>query len=482
MTAPRHAATVGNRRSVTAPFLLVICAFLVLNIVMLFAAVPDGALKFGADFGDYLETARAIIRHGAIVQIDAPSQPFTFRTPGFSIFMSGIIWVTGDQSVGLLIGLQIAMLLWVGLISRAIAEKYLPGYGDALMALVIFNPNALIAAHLVQIDTLSTLLFMLSIWFFFCYQSKGGVSLAWLTGLTLGLACLVRPTPQYLVLVLPLAFPLVAGLSGDWKRAGRHVFAGGFAVAGAIVVMAPWLLYMHSAGEGYSNTSAHYRYEAAFDTVLLLEQIESGANQRKAARIVLRREDQYRKSQGPRYPNMSAQDRHDDLTGYHLRSITQFPLSVLTKAAVVGITNMFAGGGATNYHQLFGLKHRSSWEIMATSPDVNFLAASLESFNYSSPLAIVASIVAIGFAVVMRIIGMIGLVALIRRRDWALLMLLASVFGYFLLIHVFNSSARYRLPIEPLLLLLALFGFDKIRSWRQQGRNRQQSDTEAITL
>ena len=80
----------------------------------------------------------------------------------------------------------------------------------------------------------------------------------------------------------------------------------------------------------------------------------------------------------------------------------------------------------------------------------------------------------------MRAIGLIGVFVIIRKRNWALLMLLASIIGYFLLIHIFNSSARYRLPIEPLLLLLALFGFDYIKDWCRPKKLQQPNNQAAM--
>ena len=78
--------------------------------------------------------------------------------------------------------------------------------------------------------------------------------------------------------------------------------------------------------------------------------------------------------------------------------------------------------------------------------------------------------VAFGFVLVMRLAGLVGLVMLGVRGQWPLLLLLVGVIAYFALVHVFVGGARYRLIIEPALLLLAVLGIRDVAVWL--GRRR----------
>lgn len=445
--------------------MLVLCfAFLAINVAMYLLAVPGGALKFGADSGDYYVPAQALYEHGKLSLSSHPDTLKNYRTPGYQMLLAAAMWLTNGSPISLIIGLQAAMLLLTGLATKSITEHWLPGYGDAALGLIIFNPNALISSQLIQTDTSMSFLFVMAIWSIDRYIKTENLWTSVTCGLFLSLSCLVRPTPQYFIAILPIAFPLGMVLSNNSHRWRRHIAAGILATIMACIAILPWMHHMASQGEGYTISSARIKFVFIMDNVLILEQLRSGSSQIKVGEILRQREAAYMKSNWNVWKNLSKVDRYKRLTTLHLKSFTEYPMSILAKAAIIGTGNMFVGGNAASYHRLLDLEHRTAADIAARETSSNYFLAFIKSLAYSSPVAVVISMVAIGFAAIMRILGTIGLVAIIARRHWALLLIIAAVVSYFALIHVFNSSARYRMPIDPLLLILALFGFDTLRT------------------
>jgi hypothetical protein len=446
-------------------------AFLAVNAVIYLLAVPGGALKFGADSSDYYIPAQALYEHGYYHLTGEQSILKTYRTPGYSLFLAAAMLPSDGSPIDLVIGLQIAMLLLTGLAARSMTENHLPGYGDAVFGLVIFNPNALISSQLIQTDTLMSMLFVMSIVTMDRYLTRRNLWLVALCGFSLGLACLVRPTPLYLIAILPIAFPLAMALAGDGGGWRRHVGAGVLASTAAIIVLLPWLHYMAGQGEGYTIGSARVKFVFAMDNILILEQHQSGAGQIRGGDILRQREAAYLETLGEDSKKLSNVERHNLLASFHINNLTKFPVVTLMKGALIGMGNMFVGGSAVSYHRLLGLEHKSGAVISAEEDGSNYFLGFLKSLSYASPMAVSISVIAIGFAAVMRILGLLGLIVLIARKHWPLLLVISAVVSYFGLVHIFNSSARYRMPIETPLLILAMFGFDSLRKLHKQLSN-----------
>jgi hypothetical protein len=99
----------------------------------------------------------------------------------------------------------------------------------------------------------------------------------------------------------------------------------------------------------------------------------------------------------------------------------------------------------------------------------------ITNFLFRSDNALYAWLLLIGIAGValMRLIQCIGLITVIRdARQWPAVLLMASWVGFILLVNGPVASPKYRLPIEPPLMILAGAGFVVLRDWRLK-RNPQ---------
>jgi 4-amino-4-deoxy-L-arabinose transferase-like glycosyltransferase len=445
-----------NRKMGVSAVALVTFVFLVAHVFAALFSISSGHLQFGADAVDYWEPARGLIELGRYVDPRLPGEPATYRTPGYSLFIAALTWPTGGH-LWLLISVQILLLLVTGLISRSMLADVVPRYANLGFALVIFNPNAFITAQLVQTDTLGAFFFVLTLWALWRYRRNPSVLLGILIGGALSLASFVRPTTQHLVFLLPIGLPLLAGIAGDWRAWPRHAAVGLVGAAVAIVIATPWLVHMNDAGQGYSFSSARVKWVFALDNVLLLEQEKSGVSGTQASEIVKERQGRYIESLGMGWQVPETPEQYDVARRWMVQQLASYPLSIMAQAAIKGVGNLFVGGGATNYHKLFGLRHRSSWDVRVAESK-GFMGAFAISLSSSSPLALAITAFAVFFAVSLRIVGLVGLYVMVRRRLWSELFIVSGAVGFFTAVHIFNSAARYRMPVEPLLIMLALIG------------------------
>ncbi len=84
----------------------------------------------------------------------------------------------------------------------------------------------------------------------------------------------------------------------------------------------------------------------------------------------------------------------------------------------------------------------------------------------------------VGFSVLTRIAGLVGLIALLRnRRNLPILVFHLSSLIFLIAICMFYSLVRYRAPMEPILMLLGAVGLARIF----RSRSKEYPETSKLT-
>ncbi len=99
------------------------------------------------------------------------------------------------------------------------------------------------------------------------------------------------------------------------------------------------------------------------------------------------------------------------------------------------------------------------------------MADKIANFLFHSDNALYAWLLLIGIAGValVRLVQCVGLLVIVRDiRQWPAVLLMASWVGFILLVNGPIASPKYRLPIEPPLMVLAGAGFVALRDWRSR--------------
>ena len=70
-----------------------------------------------------------------------------------------------------------------------------------------------------------------------------------------------------------------------------------------------------------------------------------------------------------------------------------------------------------------------------------------------------------GFAylIVIRLLNIVGLLAMLRRRAWVPLVAMLGAMVYLTLIMLFSGTSRFRLPLDPMLFIIAAYGIAELR-------------------
>ncbi|MGE5145825.1 MAG: glycosyltransferase family 39 protein [Candidatus Eiseniibacteriota bacterium] len=467
--AAEAVAAMPAARTMRRRTLVIVLAFVAVNLLMLWATVPGANLQQGADAASWYEPTVALYKYGAFVELGDPTKPQTYRGPVFPIFGAAMMLIAGKAGPMPIVYGQIVLLLLTGLMFRRMVEEWCPGWGDLGLALFIFNPNALATAHLVQSDTVFLVLATASFWAMLRYIQRGhdwryGVA----TGALLGIVCLTRPTPQFLLLALPLVLPILVAASGTLKGTGRAFLAGlgGVAVAGVIAL--PWILHVHAADGGFDITPPDIKFRYVWDQIQLMDAQANGTSQQDAAKrlegpggLV----DQYIARQGPAWQTLSRDQQYRRLVEFGYQTLLSYPPGAIARTLAQSVGQFLLGAGAGNYMNLFGIDAQKLSRVWLTETTGRPLETLKRVFT-DAPLALYAiGAVAYLFVLAVRATGLIGFVMLAVRRQWPLLLLLIGLIAYFALVYVFVGSARYRLVIEPALLLLSIFGFRDLARW-----------------
>ncbi len=166
-------------------------------------------------------------------------KPYFYRLPGYPLFLAGCYKLFGfDINRALMIQLVLAALIPLLIFFLVqVMFPYLLWVAWLAAGCAAVHPGLLIFSGLVMTETLFLLLFLLFLClFFFAFKQRNCYWLLMLAGIVLGMATLMRPVGQY-VLLLSSGMLLVSRWSwGDKAKKILSLSSGWF------VIIAPWLL------------------------------------------------------------------------------------------------------------------------------------------------------------------------------------------------------------------------------------------------
>jgi 4-amino-4-deoxy-L-arabinose transferase-like glycosyltransferase len=319
-------------------------------------------------------------------------------------------------------------------------------------------------AHLIQSDTLYALFVTAALWAVLRYARAPSLRPALLAGLFLGLSCLVRPAAQYLIFLLPLLLPLLALAGGVGRPLAERIGQGAAAAAIAAILIVPWMAHNAQAGKEFALSPpammlAYVQVHAGY-----LEKYDADVSLAEAHRRISVKRKAYMAYLGAEWEEMSEREREKVLIAYYIRVFFSYDLSVIVKATAYGWGQFFGAAGAANFHNLLGLDAPRAFAIMREKNFESHLGSVIYGLERSSPEVVAVSVTAFAFVIALRVLGLAGIVWVLMRRHYVVLLSCAGLIAYFAAFHMFIGSSRYRLPVEPALIFLALYGVDALRS------------------
>ncbi len=426
--------------------------------VVLFSLIPAGVeVKHGADSGSWLQPAYALLEHGGFVLLENPALPDYYRPPGMTLFGAAAMGIGSEPNPGKIVIAQLILLAASGYLLALCANHFLPGSGIWAMGLYLVNPNTVSTALLVQSETVFTFLILLCMTAFVFFQKNQSMIAAVLCGIALGAATLVRPTSQFLIFCLPLAFVIFSLIerqtlafgAGNWKKSA----VGGVVAAGLSgLMLLPWMAQVETVEGRYTLTTSEITNRYIWDQLIIVEaQKTGGGYQATGARLDAEVHNGITIQHCQQEPLLS-QARIEcfaTLASIGWDKIWDHDLSHIAMSLTRSTAAFLFSGAAGNWHNLIGGADRVTNQDWMDADQTSSLSVLRNLFGGQNPIALAISAICIGFAVGLKLLYGFGCFVLARRGNWGAVMLLVAIPAYFIATTLFLGQSRYRMPAEP---------------------------------
>jgi hypothetical protein len=349
--------------------------------------------------------------------------------------------VSGGQSALFAIVAQAGLLFLAGVLTFWLVERYWPGWGVAGFLLTVFNPSAIGLAFNLKTDLVFAVILYGAFAAVLLYCENRRLLWAVVAGLAVGVATNVRPTTQYLIVLLPLVFLLLASLASPRRGAGIWFGHGVAAAAVGLLCLLPWALHMKAAGEGW-RLVAHAEEEKVATTIISVLTAARDGRSMLAATVEDERlvdEDELRR-RNPDWDRLDPIEKKRRRMNLGYETVFSFAPMVYVKAQAFSTLRFFASGGEGYIFDALALPHQPG-------PRLNQQA-----------IWWTITILAKGFAAVAQLLALVGLWALWRQKQYQLIALCLGAILYFVVAHPFFGWSRFRLPVELPLTLFRIAG------------------------
>jgi hypothetical protein len=273
----------------------------------------------------------------------------------------------------------------------------------------------------------------------------------------------VRTSGQYLIPLFPAIYIIIGLLKNSDQSLLTHLHHGLLSSIFAVIVVFPWVQHNASAGWGYNLTTPEIKVVYFRDNVIYLESILNNKSLNDTGRKVMENEQDYILSNAEKWSQMSEQDKYSAIASYYKKQLFTYDYKTVIKGFVESWVGLFGAGGAANLHNILELNESKTIQVMANSEKhMTRVDAVFYTLSKSNWMVIFISLFSFIYVISLRILGLIGLISMIKDREYGTLFILTGIVTYFMLIALFVGNSRYRLPIEPALIIMAIYGFSAI--------------------
>ena len=434
--------------------------FIFVNFALYYFSYNGATFIEGADASQYYVPVVSFLENWQFIRGDAP---LTFGPPLYSIFLAIPIGIFGlEYSDSAIVILQVLLLFLTGYVFKLIFLSLYSGpskntYATLLHVLVILNPNSLITAHLVQSETLFTFLFSITLFFFIKLLSDFSLKNLALIGFFAGLATLTRPVGLYFLIISPALLWIIMTLQG--KRMSKPKLTIPLLIG--TIIISPWYIrnYVEFGEVFYTSNSGAY-LKAQY---VQLKHKGSGWSREQGVGEHYKGFEKYLNNRTVERREFCLENERNWscnslLSHYSLQLILQEPPVIHVKALFDSWGTLFLSGGASNIRNYLGIDGKSTIIGFQTRPFKGFESIKdlLNEMNLPYLLIFIATVF---FAVITRVIGIVGLFYVMKNHKWKPYgILFMGVILLFTAAYLYLGQSRFRVPLEPILMLFAVFG------------------------
>ena len=411
-----------------------------LRLPVLFLALtnPARAIPPG-DAPGYYQLAINLLRHGVFSPSSAaPFQPDPFRTPGYPLFLALIFFLAGSSTLAVVFT-QSLLHAVTGLVIVRLGEKVLGSLRIGVIGCLLWMivPLPAVFAGLLLSEILFTAFFLVLLLVLtetrLVYSAFGGA--------LLGAAILIRPIGIFL---WPSLIPALC-LGIGWRRAIAKC-----ALFSAIVaaVIAPWLYrnYLIFGRVTLETVQSNLLYYNAAGYITWRD----GIALEEARDVATRYYQQYLAEKGL-HPATAAEES-DAMYSAAMRMLLADPLRAIWFNALDSLNGLRPGASYLIMYLEPGKINPDSVTNGELSPAIS---------NINRPEILLVTVILSVFYGLLYLLSAIGILQLLWYRKWMALALLVVPCILIMYIPALASNARFRIPIEPILCLLATLALCK---------------------
>lgn len=430
--------------------------------VLVMAYHPNGVWG-ESDSLEYHRLALNLLQHGTFSQSpQAPYEPEVLRTPAYPLMLAGFYGIFGIQPV-IIVFLQIALSVATIFIGFKIAALLFHEQAGLLTALLLAaDPVSIYHTQVLLTETAFTTTVSLCL-LLFLHALKNPSRWHWSAGasMSLALSTYLRPTSYYLGFIFPLIFFIMTCPTIGWRRATKSalIFLSLYAL-----LIGGWQLhnYVQTGSIEFSQMKSRYLFVAkAAAIVATLDDLSiEDAQQRLAA--------EHFQSIPPDLRAASPTRLFESQGKYAMAIIVEHPALFLWTTFKGVIASLF---GPSNLSHLFGL---DSVELRKS-----LLKGDFSRFSYSHwTMAFGSWIYGVGFLIILYL----GILLLFLRGGFyshGIALLIFTVLYVLFLSSGPEAYSRFRLPIMPVLCVMAAAGFIHPSKTTSPPQNSQRNGAES---
>ena len=384
------------------------------------------------DSEQYLSLAQSILDDQRYESLQAP-QLDLFRAPGYPVFLTAILWLTGGSLMAVVLvqyalGLLCSYLLY--LLGKVSMNERVGILGAILFLL---SPNALFWSATIMTEILFTVGLLLAL--FLTWRVVRDQFPLWPIGLLLGGLSLIRPIGLYLMLIWGVWLLLGYLLKAAWIPSGRTIALFFFM---GLLAVTPWFLRnYHKHGELTLSTVSATTVSSYHLALSLVEAEEIGWEEAK----------------------LKVMEMESD--GSALLSIIRSYPGDFIKVQVRGIARTVLGTEVGTWMKLIsGQPYEGSGILNAllsgNLSTIKEAIANISTSNSTSALFLLAW--GILYTFVITVLSLMGFIRMVRYGEIELRtmgFLILVIMLYLIVIPGAAGEARFRVPAEPILAFLS---------------------------
>lgn len=367
------------------------------------------------------------------------------RMPAYYLFLGGVRGIFGDGFAAPLIAQSIIDSVTC-LVIAALGVLLSPAVGLASGLLAAAWPNLIIHSGSILPETLFLLPFAAMLYAAARFVAGGAWRWAALAGLMLGLATTVRQVTAFLPLaMIPLAVLVPLRHRRGWREG--VVAAVAFALA-ALLPVSP-ILYRNVVQYGAFELDAKAGKHLLWFVVPQVQTALDGSPRSQTVAVLERRLADRLARDGVAFADLDEFEQSRVTRAVALEALAGMPRRALAKAWAQGAAVNLLAPAVLIDPRVQHLPHPSFVETGGGSlPD-----RALRFLQGASPAYVAAVLTGLAGAILAGALQIQGFAMLARRLPWAAAFAAACIL-YFLLLNGPIASPKYRLPFEPVLIVL----------------------------